>query len=60
MSFGLTKPLFMFDPLIILDPLQTVTAEATILWANRVFNDFCKKASTNSPVKVKDIGDVNQ
>lgn len=39
--------------------LQTVTAESTILWATRVFNDFCKKVQPNSPVKVKDTEGQN-
>ena len=44
----------------ILNPLQTVTAETTILWAQRVLSDFCKKAQPISPVKVKDIWGISQ
>ena len=38
-------------------PWQTVTPEATMLWARRVYWDFSKKAPANAAVKQKDNGD---
>ena len=38
---------------------QTVTGAATIQWANRVLDDFMRKAPPGAPVKQKDTWEEN-
>lgn len=39
-----------------LKPWQTITPQATILWAKRAYGDFQKKAPPSAPQKRKDTG----